>query len=244
MDSVNKPGQNETGVNQMTSKRVFTDEELEQIGARTSDLVDAAIDSGDLGRAKKLNHRQNREFLEMHDLYLHWTAALLSHIYRSYGDEALYKALDDSFRTPFRPVVDAFKVSDTRKKVEMFARGLRGHLQPLKIVEDDEKVTIVMQPCGSGARLVQGKAYEPPMNLAKVVKAQKMTFGQKDFPVYCAHCSFHEILSLEWIGEPVLVMEPAAKSGEGSCRFHIYKDPRNIPARYYERFGKKKPQAG
>ncbi len=93
----------------------------------------------------------NRQFLEMHDLCLHWTAALLSHIYPRYGDDALYQALDDSFRIPFRPVGDAFIASDARKKVERFAQGFRGHLQPLKIVEDQEEVAIIMHPWVSEA---------------------------------------------------------------------------------------------
>lgn len=218
--------------------RMFAEEELELAGARTSDLIDAAIDSGDLQKAKRLNHRMYKEFLGMHDLYLRWVTALLSHIYGRYGDDALHQALGESFAVPFRPVAETYHGSDARAKVERFAWGLRGHMQPLRIVEDDDKITLMMQPCGSGGRLVLNKEYEGPTAFAKIRKPQHMTFGREDFPIYCAHCSFQEMLPLEWFGEPVFVAEPAQRIGEQPCLFHIYKDPRRIPGKYYERYGR------
>lgn len=224
----------------MTGGRIFSRQELEQLGARTSDLIDGAIDAGAPERAKKLNHRMNIEFLEMHDMYLKWVTALLGHIYRRYGDDALYQALSESLGPSWKPVVENYTGKDARSKAEMYAWGLRGHLQPLKVVEDDEKITLMMQPCGSGGKLMLSKSYEPPLNLAKIKKAQHMTFNREDFPVYCAHCAFQEILSIEWAGEPVVVLEPGQEIGAQVCRFHIYKDPKNVPAEFYERFGKKK----
>ncbi|MEM7468330.1 MAG: hypothetical protein AAF387_15780 [Pseudomonadota bacterium] len=50
----------------------------------------------------------------------------------------------------------------------MFIGGLHGHLQPLEIVQDEEKVTIFMKPCGSGGRLVQHGGYEAPLNFHRV----------------------------------------------------------------------------
>ena len=48
------------------------------------------------------------------------------------------------------------KAEDFRHRVQMFAMGLRGHLQPMKVEEDDEKVCITMVLCGSGERLFKG----------------------------------------------------------------------------------------
>ena len=52
------------------TNRVFTQEELEEMGKRTIDLLTEAIEAGDKERAKKLAGRMYREFSAMHDLYV------------------------------------------------------------------------------------------------------------------------------------------------------------------------------
>jgi hypothetical protein len=44
----------------MSKKRVFTDEELQEMGTRTLDLVMAAIDAGDKEKAKELAAKMYR----------------------------------------------------------------------------------------------------------------------------------------------------------------------------------------
>lgn len=226
----------------MKKKQIFTKEGLEEMGVRTSDLIDAAIDAGDLQEAKRLNHRMVEEFQIGHDGYLEWVTGLMSHIYRKYGDDALYEALHESFGDMFKPMLESHTQEslDVLQRVEMAATMIRGHAQPMKVVEDDEKITLMMRPCGSGGRLVQNNKYEPTGTFAKVKKAQTMTFSREDFPVYCTHCAIGEILAIEYTGAPLFAIEPAAKIGEQLCRFHVYKDPVAIPDEVYERFGKKK----
>jgi hypothetical protein len=222
----------------MKRGRIFTDEELELLGARTADLIDAALDAGDVQKAKKLSHRMAKECLAMHDLYLWWVTSMLSFIYRRYGDEVMYEALSEGYGLRFREAAEKVIGQDPRRKAEILAGGNRGHQLPMKIAEDDEKITFFMGPCGSGGRLMLEKAYGPPMNLAKIKKAQPMTFGRKDFPIYCAHCFAQEVLPMQWFGEPVFVVEPADKIGEEPCRLHIYKDPKKVPAEFRERIAK------
>ncbi len=108
---------------------------------------------------------------------------------------------------------------------------------------DEEKFTITMTPCGSGGKLVLEGGYKPPRNLARVKKAQPQTFGKENFPVYCTHCAFQEIVPIEVLGHPIFITDPpdADKIGEIPCSVYIYKDPKNIPEEFYERIGKKKP---
>lgn len=210
------------------SKRVFTDEELKAMSGRTLDLVDAAIDSGDKEAAKKLNHRMYAEFLMMHDLYLNWVTGLLSHIYQRYGDDGLNQSLRESCTVWWKPFIDQYLNSPVRKRAELFAGGLRGHLQPIKIEEDDDKIIVSMIPCGSGGRLVISDSYSPPKALAKVKKAQAMTYGRADFPVYCTHCAIMEMLSVEWAGAPLITIIPPKKIGEEPCRLCVLKDPQRF----------------
>ena len=228
----------------MSNNRVFTDAELEEMGKRTVDLICEAVDAGDKERAKKLSHRMYREFQSMHDLYRDWSTGLMSYIYDNYGDEVLYEATRRGCSVWYKPMVDLYeKTEDFRRKALMFAMGLRGHLQPMKVEEDDEKVCITMIPCGSGERLFKEGGYGPPKNLSIVKKPQPLTYGKPNCPIYCAHEPMLEILPIEWTGYPVWVCFTPDEFTTGGCRFCIYKDPKAIPEEVYTRIGKKKPKA-
>ena len=227
----------------MKPKRVFTEAELGELGERTRDLIDKAIDNGDLQTAKSLNHRMYAEWLSMHDGYVNWITSLLSYIYEHNGIEAIDEAIRQSCTAWFKPTYEGIeKADDFRRKVEMFAMGLRGHLQPIEIKEDDEKVCLTMHPCGSGERLLRSGAYEPPRSYSKIKKPHKLTFGQSDFPIYCCHTPMMEILQMEWTGHPRIVIEVAEDIKKGGCTYCLYKDPKGVPEKFYSRVGKKKPK--
>jgi hypothetical protein len=227
----------------MIMNRVFTQEELEEMGQRTVDLLTEAIEAGDKERAKKLAKRMYSEFSIMHDVYVDFTAGLMDYIYANYGEDALYQALRKVFGEMPGPLIDAKKV-DFRRRVQTAALGLRGHLQPMKVEEDDEKVCVTFESCGSGQRLVQREAYGPPRNLTRIQKPHAMTWGMSDFPVYCTHCPVLEILSIEQFGYPVNVAFPAEKVAEEYCKYCMYKNVEDIPEEVYTRVGKQKPKGG
>lgn len=221
--------------------RVFAKEELEEMGRRTVDLLTEAIEAGDEKRAKELARRMYREFAFMHDLYRDWAAGFMDYIHRNYGEDALYQALRKVAGAPGGPKANAEKV-DFRRQVQGLAHVLRGHLETMKVEEDDEKVCIQMQPCGSGQRLLQDGGYGPPRNLAIIQKPHPMTWGLTDFPIYCTHCPVLEILSIEQLGYPAVVAIPDEKVASGSCKYCIYKNPNDIPEEVYTMVGKQKPK--
>ena len=223
--------------------RVFTEEELEEMGKRTVDVLTEAIEAGDKERAKKLASRMYREFSSMHDLYVGWTARFMDYIYSNYGEDVLYEALRKVIGVSVKSMVDVRQV-DFRHRVQAVAASLRGHLQPMKVEEDDEKVCITMEPCGSGQRLMQRGVYGPPHNLARIPTAHAMTWGMSDFPVYCTHCPVLEILSIEQLGYLANVTFPSQKVAEKPCKFCIYKNVEDVPEELYARVGKQKPKGG
>ncbi|MFC1993167.1 hypothetical protein ACFLV3_05120 [Chloroflexota bacterium] len=225
----------------MAQNRLFDENELKEMGRRTVDLVQEAIDAGDHERAKKLTRRMYREFLAMHDLYIDWVTSLLSFIGTRYGDDAIHDALIANFEAWFKPPFEnLYANADARRKAQLFIGALKGHLQPIRIEEDDEKVVMMMEPCGSGGRSVLDGKYEPPNGFLRIKKPQPMTFERADFPVYCTHCAIQEMLPIEWEGVALTVIEPAENIGEEPCKFILYKDPAAIPDKYYKRFGKEK----
>ncbi|MFC1822814.1 hypothetical protein ACFL9T_08920 [Thermodesulfobacteriota bacterium] len=229
----------------MEKDRVFTDEELKEIGAKTLDLVFEAIEAGDKEKAKKLSKRMYDESIGLSDVYRYWVTGLMSYIYRTYGIDSLDQAYREAFKMNSEKMEEASKKADLRGKVKQTARALRALGQALSIREDDEKICLTMQPCGSGQKLLEQGAYGPPCNFAMIEESHPITFGRGkgDFPVYCAHAAVLEILAMERSGYPNTVAYPAEPMASASCTYCIYKDPKDIPEEVYKRAGKEKPES-
>jgi hypothetical protein len=226
----------------MSKNRIFTDQELKEMGTRTLDLVLATIDAGDKEKAKELAERMYREFNYLHDGYMVWVTGLQTYIYKKLGIEALEEAEREAHTIEAKTVFKSVDLPDLRSKVEHLASGLRGHLQPITIYEDDEKISLTMQPCGSGERLIQKGGYTPEAGLAKVKDPHPITWGKKDFPIYCVHCPVMEMLQIENTGDFGACHIVADPIYHGACQFVFYKDPAYIPEEFYTRIGKKRPQ--
>lgn len=223
--------------------RLFSEEELEEMGRRTVDRVCAAIDAGDAAEAKRLALRMYNEFVGMHDLYRDWLTGTLSVVGRRFGDEVLEEVMTDGIRAWWTPLSRKLPKGSEHleQRIRMFVAGLRGHLQPMEIREDDEKIEIFMKPCGSGGRQIQHGRYDGPDAFLKVERAQRATYGRENVPVYCTHEIAMERVDVENDGHPFVITEPAEELGKGYCRLCIYKNPKDIPAHYYTRLGLTKP---
>lgn len=228
----------------MKGKRIFTDKELKEMGTRTLDLALEAIDAGEKEKAKQLANRMYREFNYLHDGYMTWVTGLLSFIYKNYGLDVLEKAEREAHTIEANFVFKPSKETDFRARVEEMVGGLRGHLQPITVAEDDEKVTITMKPCGSGERIIRMGGYKPEIGLRRVKEPHRITYGMKDFPIYCVHCPVMEMLDIERNGDFGSVKIVSDPIGKEHCQFALYKDNRDIPAESYKRIGKRKPIMG
>jgi hypothetical protein len=225
----------------MNKKRIFTEKELNEMGRRTLDLVQEAIEAGNKERAKELAQRMYREFNFLHDGYVTWVSGLLTYIYKNYGIDVLEEAEREAHTIEAKIAFKPSEKTDVRSRVEDLVGGMRGHLQPITIEEDDEKISITMKPCGSGERIIQKGGYDSETGLARVKESHPITWGMKDFPIYCVHCPVTEMLEIERIGDfnfSHIVTDPIGQEG---CHFVFYKDPAYIPKEFYTRIGKNKP---
>ena len=221
--------------------RLFTEEELKEMGIPTIELAIEAVEKGDKEKAKQFINLMYKEAERSHDTYVNWVADLMDYIYVHVGVEDLEKALMKTYKRTEDLRIKMYQDMDIRSQVQHRAASLKGHLQKLEIEEDDEKVCIKMVPCGSGQRLIDSGAYDPPRNLSRM-KPHRITYGLSDFPVYCAHAPVGEIYGIEKTGHPLCVKLYPAEFGTESCRFCVYKDPKYIPEEAYERVGLKKPK--
>ena len=226
----------------MSQERHLTEAQMERMGKTRVERANAAIDAGEAEKAKKEIQGLFNEFQSMHDLLRDWISTLYTWIYRKYGDDALSEANYEAFSVGFKMLTELYEKAELSKKVAMLSAGYRGHLVPLSVEEDDEKFTVTMLPCGSGGRLALSGAYEQG-RMATVKTPQPMTFMKEDFPVYCTHCAFQEIIPIELVGHPLFITDcpDGDKIGKEPCRVYIYKDPKDIPERFYTRIGMKKP---
>jgi hypothetical protein len=225
----------------MKSNRIFTGSELKEMGTRTLDLALEAIDAGEKEKAKELVKRMYREFNHLHDGYMFWVTGLLTFIYKKYGIEVVEEAEREAHTIEAMVVFKPPEKTDIRSRVEHLASGLRGHLQPITIREDDEKISLTMKPCGSGERIILKGGYE--VGLARVTEPHPATWGMRDFPIYCVHCPVMEMLEIESTGKIGAVHFVSESLGDGNCQFVFYKDPAAVPEEFYNRIGKKKPAA-
>jgi len=223
----------------MNDKRIFTDRELEEMGTRTLDLVLENIEAGKKEKAKELARRMYQEFNYLHDGYMFWVTGLQTYIYEKYGIDAVEAAERKAHTIEAEVVFKPSEKTDIRSLVEHLASGLRGHLQPITIKEDDEKISLTMQPCGSGERIIQKGGYEA--GLARIHTPHNITWGMEDFPLYCVHCPVMEMLQIENTGKLGAVRIVSEPIRYGSCQFVFYKNAADIPEEFYTRIGKKKP---
>ncbi len=95
-----------------------------------------------------------------------------------------------------------------------------------------------MNPCGSGQRLWRNGAYEGPNGFGVTAEAHDWSYGRAGFPLYCTHCTFmNELLPIRWTGLPVYPSKPPDDFDRDPCVWYWYKDPADIPAEHWERYG-------
>ncbi len=232
-------------------KRIFTKKELKEFSKDFMGLTMEALEKGDIEKAKYWVRRQDETKDVIHDLYLHWITALLSHIYDLYGEDASVRAVRDTATQG----QSGWSIPFLKAKNEIFAeKGLKGYVEFLvdvwrqhsmypgfTVEEDDEKFTWTMKQCGSGGRLINMGAYDGPIGYRRLKKAGPHTLGEKDLPIYCSHCPWvHEIAPLFYGGEGEQLWvhaSPFPKKAGDPCIYYIYKDPKKIPEKYYKRIG-------
>ncbi|MFC1967715.1 hypothetical protein ACFLV2_03680 [Chloroflexota bacterium] len=223
----------------MKKSRIFTEKELEEMGKVPRDSAIEAIEAGDKEKAIDIVNGIHNTAQGTLDMFVGWVADLMDYIYVHDGAEGLEEALRKTYERGESKRLEAFSKMDVRGRVEAHAAGLRGLLQKLEIEEDDEKICIKMASCGTGQRLMEAGAYESPRNLSKM-SPHRLTWGTKDFPVYCSHAPMQEIIAIEKMGKPMFVRLPAAEVSTESCRLCYYKDDNSIPEEIYHRLGAEK----
>ena len=193
------------------------------------------------------------ERIVLHDFFADACTALFTWIGQTLGEQNLPEMFNACFeQSARRQVFDLLNLGIPRGlEASMLATnawiahscsGAGEHGGAFKLVEDEEKFTFILDPCGSGGRLWRKGRYEPPLDLALTSQSYPWSYNRQAFPYYCLHCAFlNEILPYRHLGFITWPVDPPLFPMD-VCKWHLYKDRHAVPEAYYQRFGLTRPQ--
>jgi hypothetical protein len=176
---------------------------------------------------------------------------------KRHGEEEMQAILKTSQETwMMKRTWKAFLKLSVEERVQITAEIMRSHRcgpkqdGTIKVTEDQDRYSIIMDPCGSGGRMRRGDPVDgtpsrlgPPYNFAATKEACDWNWNRGGVGYYCVHCAFNEILPMEWGDHPIWVTDYNDDANQ-PCVWHFYKSEEKIPEVYYTRVGRKKPAPG
>jgi hypothetical protein len=237
-------------------RNLRTDDTLEELGKSSYDVLRDLIREGKTDEALKFVDYVQHEFKWLHDLYCDWTWADLDYVAKTHGEEEVEKMLRYARELLMKTAYKGQGKVTPLDNIRLFAEGMRAHRcgpgesGNIKIWEEKDRYVMEFDPCGSGGRQRRTGELdglpprnEEPFNLGCTKKAYSWSWGKENVPYYCLHCSvWHEIMMIERLGYPAKITD-YNEDPNAPCRWYFYKDPKDVPEKYYERVGMKKPDA-
>ena len=204
-------------------------------------------------------------WLTLHDHDVDHIYGLMSEVVRRFGEEAMSDVWEFMVGGLFTSRYAKFDTSQYSweeslpTNLYLAMEAMRGHLVGpgrrgnFEFEEDEDRYTVRFDPCGSGGHIVRGDQevrhtpprMEPPYNWAVLEEVHDFGWNKKGVCLYCTNCCVvMQMKPIDAFGYPVRVVEPPTYPDrkDVKCTWHIYKDPRKIPDRYYEDVGRTKPE--
>lgn len=224
--------------------RIFTDEELAELGKKPSQKVVEAIESGDKERALAEFAKFDAVFDSNHDMYINWVSECLTYIYEHMGMEAVNECMrihTENGMPAYKEWLDSLDY-ETRVRTMIDIEAM--HNVPLIITEDDKAVTIQMAECSAGLRQVKNGVYDEGQYCVKLPADPSTTWGVDDFPIYCVHGPLQDQVAQELGMKSFYYQDVPEDFGCEACKFVLFKDYDDHPDCYWERVGRKRPPKG
>ena len=189
-------------------------EDQKKLGAQ----IEEAVKQGDKKKATELLDQKFDNWIKIHDIYVDFMGDTFGYIYDTFGKEALF----DFYRKWGEDTKDWFVKRAEVSRDELMESGSvmwREHIGATRIERDKDRSRFYLQPCGSGGRrlkrIEEGKAGKKGVSLRFSDEFPLAAGARRDVPMYCTHCPYlFEVLSTEWVGEPVWTVNPPQKVGD------------------------------
>jgi hypothetical protein len=218
----------------------------------------------DATAAQQQAEHLHRTWIVLHDHDVDHIYGLMDHVVRSFGEAAMADVWEHMIGGLFTARYAKFDIQQygwgesLPTNLYLAMEAMRGHgVGPgrrgnFEFEEDEERYTFRFDPCGSGGHIVRGDQEvfhtpprpEPPYNWAVLEEEHDFGWNKKGVCLYCTNCCVvMQKKPIEAYGYPVRVVEPPTypDNAGAKCTWHIYKDPRQIPERYYTDVGATKP---
>jgi hypothetical protein len=194
-----------------------------------------AIKSGENKKALEILDEIDSNREKYREVFLTWIDILLTYGADKLGEKMVYET--DRlfgervvFPTLFAGALGDVSADDKLRKRAYVWTSVHG-IDIDEIKEDEEKFILNFK-CPTGGSVSTKK------DSGKTREAHAWSYGQKGLSYYCTHCPVAiEMMPVEKFGSPAWVCLPQS---EGRCLQYIYKDPKNVPEKYYKRIGMKK----
>jgi hypothetical protein len=158
--------------------RYFSDAELKELAMPMTDRIAETIRQGDLHKARRLCRDVKDEFLALHDLYVMMLLSTFTFIADHAGETALGEALELQFDKCIQEqIISKIGTMTSREKIVFLATKIFGTDNcngsgyqggKFSIQETNQEIRFVLNPCGSGGRLLRAGSYESMKTLQKI----------------------------------------------------------------------------
>jgi len=162
-------------------ERWFTPEQIKDLVRPTPDRIRERLDRGDTRGALRIAREMGGEFFFLHSLYVGMVVSVLDFIARRAGEEGLGEALSFLYEKCIaEQVVPLANGLDRREALRfiihnLFLADLSGGAgfppAGFSIAEDADSVTVILDPCGSGGKLLRHGSYNPLGRAKKAVES-------------------------------------------------------------------------
>jgi hypothetical protein len=222
-----------------------------QLFATTDELCEtrpskalALLERGDTRAVHDVIHDQHLEWKPWHDFMLCWLEYTFAAFHEKGGYDLLNQAFVECYETVFYPRYAVFEQWSDAERLQRSAWSWYYHMGRIRIMEEEHRFVFILDPCGSGARLFRGDVNAPPFRYGQpgaplTQDTHVISFGRKDFPLYCSHCAATNRAQFE--GLPLIfVVDGHAQLRPGMpCRQYLYKKgaPREVEPRLLQQVG-------
>lgn len=186
-----------------------------------------------------------------HDAYSDWLWLWMTMLAEAWGEAEMIALIADSGTRLRTAGLDLLPSIPVERQVMHLGAAMRGHRSgpgeegDIRITEDEEKIVIAFDACGSGGRMRRRgeidrlpARQDAPYRFGTTSAPHPMGWGRSNVPYYCLHCAaYAEMQSIDQIGYPsrVTLFDP---DHDKPCAWAFYKRPEDIPEEYFRRLGK------
>lgn len=186
-------------------------------------LLDA-LEKDDYKTIHECAETAEKVFLNVNFSQANFFSCLLSYVGEKFGDEAVKEGLIYVAEYTWKDAYSSL-LADKQKVIDFWLNNYACATFDFDVQEDDEKVTILINECKTG-----GKVIKESRKFGVSREAAEWCFDRKDIPYYCSHCKVNKEMVPKMMGYNYCKFECGISKGaddkfvQNPCKMIIYKN--------------------